>query len=118
MKKSFYKPGELVLVRNSEVEVRLNRKTKPRYLGPYEVCRRTEGGSYVLKELDGSILQQGVAAFRLLPYISRYNKKLLKEIAKEVMEERSDSDSEDDWYSGSDDMDAFIEEDEDDDYQD
>ena len=118
LKKSFYKPGELVLVRNSEVEVRLNRKTKPRYLGPYEVCRRTEGGSYVLKELDGSILQQGVAAFRLLPYISRYNKKLLKEIAKEVMEERSDSDSEDDWYSGSDDMDAFIEEDEDDDYQD
>src|SRR6202051_3805885 len=100
LKKTFYKPGELVLVRNSEVEVRLNRKTKPRYLGPYEVCRRTEGGSYVLKELDGSILQQGIAAFHLLPYMSRYNKKLLRKIAKEVADERSESDSEDDWYSG------------------
>jgi len=40
LRKEFYKPGELVLVRNSEVESRLNRKTKPRYLGPYEVCRR------------------------------------------------------------------------------
>lgn len=118
LRKEFYKPGELVLVRNSEVESRLNRKTKPRYLGPYEVCRRTEGGSYVLKELDGSIMQQGVAAFRLLPYISRYNKKLLKKIAKEVADERFETDSEDDWYSGSDNEDAFIDDDDDDEYQD
>jgi len=50
-----------VLVRNSEV-IQAQQKDKTRYLGPYEVCRRTEGGSYVLKELDGSIMQQGVAA--------------------------------------------------------
>jgi hypothetical protein len=117
LKRDFYKPGELVLVRNSEVESRLNRKTKPRYLGPYEVCRRTKGGSYVLKELDGSILQQGVAAFRLLPYVSRYDKKLLKKIAKEVTDERFETDSEDDWYSGSDDADAFIEDEDDEDYE-
>ncbi|KIM81473.1 hypothetical protein PILCRDRAFT_72004, partial [Piloderma croceum F 1598] len=43
------------------------------------------GGSYVLKELDGSILQQGVSAFQLLPYVSHHNKKLLKEIAREVL---------------------------------
>ena len=93
--------------------MRLNRKTKPRYLGPYEVCRRTQGGSYVLKELDGTILRQGVAAFRLLPYVSRHNKKLLKKIAKEVADERSGSDSEDDWYSSENDDDDFIEEEED-----
>ena len=114
LRREFYRPGQLVLVRNSEVETRLNRKTKPRYLGPYEVCRRTEGGSYVLKELDGSILQQGIAAFRLLPYVSRYNKKLLKKIAREVAEEEIETDSEDDWYSGSEDADAFIDEDDDD----
>jgi hypothetical protein len=67
--------------------------------------------------LDGSILQQGIAAFRLLPYVSCYDKKLLKDIAKEVADERSESDSEDDWYSGSDDADAFIEDEDDEDYQ-
>ena len=100
-------------MQNSEVEVCLNRKSKPRYLGPYEVCRRTEGGSYVLKELDGSILQQGVAAFHLLPYVSCYDKRLLKKIAKEVVEERLETDSEDDWYSGYNDADNFIDEDDD-----
>jgi len=113
LRREFYRPGELVIVRNSEIEMRLNRKTKPRYLGPYEVCRRTQGGSYVLKELDGTILRQGVAAFRLLPYVSRHNKKLLKKIAKEVADERSGSDSEDDWYSSENDDDDFIEEEED-----
>jgi hypothetical protein len=49
----------------------LNRKTKPRYLGPFEVDRRTKGGSYVLKEMDGANLRQAVAAFRLYSYISR-----------------------------------------------
>ncbi|KIM89714.1 hypothetical protein PILCRDRAFT_60235, partial [Piloderma croceum F 1598] len=42
-------------------------------------------GSHVLKELDGSILQQGVSAFQLLPYVSHHSKKLLEEIAREVL---------------------------------
>ena len=71
LKHSAYQSGDLVLVRNTAIEKELNRKTKPRYLGPYEVDRRTKGGSHVLKEMDGTILQQGVAAFRLYPYISR-----------------------------------------------
>ena len=100
MRREVYKPGELVLLRNSEQEMRLNRKTKPRYLGPYEVCRRTKGGSYVLNELDGSTLHEGAAAYRLLPYVSRMDKRLLKEIAKELAEEES-SDSDGDWYSSS-----------------
>jgi hypothetical protein len=35
--------------------------------------------------LDGSILQQGVSAFQLLPYVSHHNKKLLKEIARDMI---------------------------------
>lgn len=66
-----HQPGDLVLVRNSRIEKELDRKTKARYLGPYEVVRRTAGGSYVLKELDGSYSKRGIAAFRLIPYISR-----------------------------------------------
>ena len=47
--------GSLVLVRNSQVEKELNRKTKARYLGPMVVVHRTAGGAYILAELDGTI---------------------------------------------------------------
>lgn len=56
---------------NSTVANSLDNKAKPRYLGPYEVDRRTKGGSYVLKELDGTFIRQSLAAFRLYPYIDR-----------------------------------------------
>ena len=48
-------PGTLVIMRNSAKDKSLDRKYSPRYLGPYEVVRRTKGGSYVLEELDGTI---------------------------------------------------------------
>ncbi|KDQ55539.1 hypothetical protein JAAARDRAFT_133761, partial [Jaapia argillacea MUCL 33604] len=66
-----FNPGELVLKRNTQVEKSMDRKHHPRYLGPYEVIRRTKGGSYILKELDSTTMQRGVARFRLLPYLSR-----------------------------------------------
>ena len=66
-----FRPGELVLVRNKAVEQSADRKHHPCYLGPFQVIRQTKGGSYVLSELDGAVWRQGVAAFRLLPYISR-----------------------------------------------
>ena len=66
-----YKTGDLVLVRNSRVEKELDQKTKPQYLGPFEVLRCTQGGTYILKEMDGTVSQRGVAAFRLLPYHTR-----------------------------------------------
>lgn len=68
--------GTLVLIRNTRVEKEMNKKHKPRYLGPYEVVRRTAGGSYVIKELDGAVHKQGYAAFRLIPYISRHSAQL------------------------------------------
>ena len=72
-----YPPGSLVLVRNSAIEKELDKKSKPRYLGPYQVVRvRTGGRSYVLQELDGAIWKQSVAAFRILPYISRNDARL------------------------------------------
>jgi len=66
-----FDPGSLVLVRNTRVEESLNRKTKPRYLGPMVVIRKTIGTSYVVAELDGSESHLRVAGFRLIPYLSR-----------------------------------------------
>lgn len=87
-----YRPGSLVLVRNLRIEMEHGRKTKPRYLGPYEVVRQTKGGSYILMEMDGHIGRQGYAAFRLLPYITRFDKKELQRL----LQTRHDEDSEDD----------------------
>jgi hypothetical protein len=66
-----FKPGALVLVRNTRIEESLNRKTKPRYLGPMVVVRKTQGMSYIVAELDGAQSQLRVAGFRLIPYFPR-----------------------------------------------
>ena len=116
LRRDHYRPGELVMLRNSGEEMKMNRKTKQRYLGPYKVIRRTTGGSYVLQEMDGSVLAQGAAAFRLLPYVSRHDKEILKEIARIAAEREEESESEDDWvtnsegsdYEGSEDDDEYF----------
>jgi len=40
-------------------------------MGPYRVERQTQGGSYALAEMDGTMLRHNVAAYRLIPYIQR-----------------------------------------------
>ena len=101
-----FKPGDLVLVRNSWIEKELNRKTKPHYLGLMVVLRRTAGGSYLLAELDSVISKLWYAAFRLVPYHPH------TKILIHVMDVTGLTDEELDSFEAEEDMEQSDEEDE------
>lgn len=66
-----FQRGDLVLIRNTAIEKSLNRKMRPRYTGPMVVVARNRGGAYLIAELDGTVLDRPIAAFRVVPYLAR-----------------------------------------------
>ena len=60
-------------------------------MGPYSVIRKTQGGSYILAELDGSLLRHHVAAYRLIPYVQRKNLEAWTKQAQSGSEQESGS---------------------------
>ena len=66
-----FKRGDLILMRNTAIEKALNRKMRPRYLGPMIVVSRNRGGAYIVCDLDGTLSHAPIAAFRIVPYLAR-----------------------------------------------
>ena len=91
-----FKLGDLVLIRNTAIEKALNRKMRARYLGPCIVISKNKGGAFIVAELDGSIFDRPVAAFRVIPYFARTSIAIppladLIDISNERLQEMIDS---------------------------
>ncbi len=95
-----FKLGDLVLMRNMAIKKALNKKMKLRYLGPLIVISKNKGGAYIIAELDGTLFDRPIAAFRLVPYFARKRIPLpplkdLLDISKERLDELRKSTSAD-----------------------
>jgi hypothetical protein len=97
-----FKAGDLVLIRNTRVKEALNRKTKPRYLGPMRVVRKTIGTSYIVSELDGARSQLRIAGFRVVPYFARSQSSV--SVTTDTLD---DKEEEDDTFDDPEDVDFF-----------
>ena len=73
MTSGVYSPGILVLVWNNALDFQWGNKGALRWAGPYIVVQHRPSGSYVLAELDGTVISKPFTARHLKIYHHRDN---------------------------------------------
>lgn len=101
-----YRPGEYVLIamKGKGIKKGYGRiKSADRWAGPFKVHARYRVGSYILKELDNTIVRGSVPASHLRPFYTR--QKQIKE-GELVLKHKQDERGEYQWSAGEEDDDA------------
>lgn len=92
-----YRPGEYVLVaiKGTGISKGYGRiKSADRWAGPFKIHARYQTGSYILKELDNTVIRGSVPASHLRPFYTR--KKQIRE-GELVLEHGHDDDGQNQW---------------------
>jgi hypothetical protein len=63
--------GDLVLAYNKSLDSQWGKLFENRWNGPYRIQQQVTGGSYLLEELDGSVLTRRFAATHVKPFYTR-----------------------------------------------
>jgi hypothetical protein len=63
--------SDLVLVQNTAIEKSFDCKMRLQYLSPYIFISHNTGSTYILAELDSTVLKNTIGAFRVIPYHPR-----------------------------------------------
>jgi hypothetical protein len=66
-------------------------KSQPRYLGPFKVLRRNQGGAYILEDAAGNSLKRSPEALKQVTRNSEFGTSF---VVDEIVEHRGDSRSE------------------------
>ncbi|TFY61408.1 hypothetical protein EVJ58_g4516 [Rhodofomes roseus] len=72
-----YEPGTWVLVHETWLDAQHGNKGALRWAGPYVVHERYPSGSYCIRELDGTVLKEHVAASRLRLFFYRADRQVM-----------------------------------------
>ncbi|KAJ7705345.1 hypothetical protein B0H17DRAFT_1126198 [Mycena rosella] len=107
IKDYYFKPGDVVLVRNTVDEDSLSGRNRDRWWGPVIVVRRTKGGAYIVCEFNGAVWQKKIGPFRVIPYQQRERLKLGPHIEELIdtsqeMLDKLEAEPEEEEYSGKD----------------
>ncbi|KAJ7134184.1 hypothetical protein C8R44DRAFT_610418, partial [Mycena epipterygia] len=91
-----FKPGDIVIVRNTVDEESLSGRNRDCWWGPLMVVRRTRGGTYIMCKFNGVVWQKKIGKFRVIPYQQRQKLTIrlhieeLIDVSKETLDKMED----------------------------